>query len=163
MEAEEQDYQTSGIATSSRPPRPQSFAWSYFEKQATEDPRKFWEHCLVCRDQRWDQRYKWKVGGGTGTLLRHLETTHGITSKTEASQAAGGGQSQLHGYFAEIPGGGTPFHYTRERMIDGFAQWVIADELPFNTEESRSFEYFTRTSLQPAYRPIPRNTLKNRT
>ena len=73
------------------------------------------------------------------------------------------GQTQLHGYASYTPGAGMPFVYNRERMIDEFSKYVILDELSFSHGESPNFEYFNRVSMQPAYRRIPRNTLKRHT
>ncbi|KAK9742550.1 hypothetical protein RND81_03G181100 [Saponaria officinalis] len=64
---------------------------------------------------------------------------------------------------SETPGGGMPFFYNRERMIDNMATYVNLDELPFSYGDSLNFENFTRLSLQPAYSRVPRNTLKRRT
>ena len=56
-----------------------------------------------------------------------------------------------------------PFSYNKDRMIEEFAKYMIADELPFNHGESKNLEYFNRVALQPLYRAVPRNTLKRHT
>jgi len=53
---------------------------------------------------------------------------------------------------ANNPGGGTPFIYNRETMIDNMSRLITLDEHPFSYGESLNFEEFSRLSLQPAYR-----------
>ncbi|KMT10999.1 hypothetical protein BVRB_5g112210 [Beta vulgaris subsp. vulgaris] len=109
-------------------------------------------------------KFKWKQGGGTGTLGRHLKEKHGMTAdNVHVGSASDSVQGQLHGYFGKEPGGGKPFFYNRDAMIDGFSKYVILDELPFNHGESSKFEEWNRTFMQPQYRRIPRNTLKRHT
>ena len=81
----------------------------------------------------------------------------------EGEDSSSAGQTQLHGYAISMAGAGMPFVYNRDRMIDEFAKYVILDELPLNHGESPNYEYFNRVSMQPAYRRIPRNTLKRHT
>ena len=61
------------------------------------------------------------------------------------------------------PGGGMPFAYNRDRMIEDFATYVTLDELPFCHGESPNLEYIIKHPLNPAFRRIPRNTLKRHT
>ena len=104
-------------------------------------------------------------GTGTGTLNRHLENEHGITKENHESGAARGGlqQTQLGGFMSSSPGGGIPFSYNKERMIDQFATYVTLDELPLSHGESPNLEYMMQNSINPAFKRIPRNTLKRRT
>ena len=100
------------------------------------------------------------LGGGTGSFNKHLAKKYGITKETHAASGRGitCGSRQWN-----IPGKGMPFKYNRNEMIDEFSKYVICDELPFNHGESKACEYYTRKTLQPQYRVIPRNTLKRRT
>ena len=97
------------------------------------------------------------LGGGTGSFNKHLAKKHRITKETHATSGnrttSGSRQWKM-----DIPGGGMPFKYNRNEMIDEFSKYVICDELPFNHGESKAFEYYTRKTLQPQYRVIPRNT-----
>ena len=63
---------------------------------------------------------------------------------------------------ANNPGGGTPFIYNRETMIDNMSRLITLDEHPFSYVESLNLEEFSRLSLQPAYRRVPRNIIKRR-
>ena len=105
-------------------------------------------------------------GAGTGGLDRHLKKHHGITKENHESGAARGGtsqQTQMGGFMTSSPGGGMPFAYNRDRMIEQFATYVTLDELPFSHGESDNLEHMIKTSINPAFRRIPRNTLKRHT
>ncbi|KAL2897849.1 putative AC transposase [Bienertia sinuspersici] len=87
--------------------------------------------------------YKWQKNDGTETMARHLRIDHGLSLKGE-KRSGGGGQAQLHGYAFDMPGGGMPFVYNRETMINEFRKFVIAEESPFSFGESPNYEYFNR-------------------
>ena len=48
-------------------------------------------------------------------------------------------------------------------MVEDFATYVTLEELPFSHGESPNLEYMVKHSLNPAFRKIPRNTLKRHT
>ena len=115
--------------------------------------------------------YKFTQGNGTGTFSRHLRDVHFIVydkvqKKVKYIGGGGGGgglqqtQTQLGGFMSEVPGGGIPWHYNRNVMIENMATFVTLDEQPFNYGESLHLEKFNKLSLQPAYSRVPRNTLK---
>ena len=136
-----------------------SFVWHYMlkQEQPNSDHNLFKVNCKLC-----GASYNWKKGSGTGTLSRHLGK-HNITKESHAnSSGTGQVQTQLGGYMTQNPGGGTPFHYNRDDMIDHMARFVCLDEHAFSFGDSINYEEFNRLSLQPAYRRVPRNTLKDR-
>ena len=106
-------------------------------------------------------------GGDTGTLDRHLSKYHGITKQSHESGMTRGEspqqQIQIGDFMSSSHGGGMPFAYNRDKMIEDFATYVILDELPFSHGESPNLEYMIKHSLNPAFRRIPRNTLKRHT
>ncbi|KMS97050.1 hypothetical protein BVRB_7g179110 [Beta vulgaris subsp. vulgaris] len=150
-----------------------SWVWPYYERILVAGQpdgqnlnKSYHACCLVCKNMGKQPvpKFKWKQGGGTGTLGRHLKEKHGMTAdNVHVGGASDSVQGQLHGYFGKEPGGGKPFFYNRDAMIDGFSKYVILDELPFNHGESSNFEEWNRTFMQPQYRRIPRNTLKRHT
>ena len=157
----------SGSSASSRQ---SSHVWNYFSKEPTDDPGRFVVRCMLCIEQGKTARpLAFGKGAGTGTLNRHLESKHGITRASHESAAArgeqGGGlrQTQIGGFTTTSPGGGMPFAYNRDRMVQEFATYVTLDELPFSHGESENLERMIKTSLNPAFRRIPRNTLKRHT
>jgi hypothetical protein len=103
------------------------------------------------------------LGGGTGSFNKHLAKKHGITKETHAASDSGTTSGSRQQWATDFPGGGMPFKFNRNEMIDEFSKYVICDELPVNHGESKTCEYYTRKTLQPQYRVIPRNTLKRRT
>lgn len=94
-------------------------------------------------------------------MARHLKKGHNLGP--DGAERDDSRQAQIHGYATTTPGAGMPFVYNRDRMIDEFSKYVILDELPFTHGESPNFEHFNRVAMQPAFRRIPRNTLKRRT
>ena len=141
-----------------------SWVWPYYDEVETQVPDVYSAICKVCRDvtkSKNPKTYKWSKKDGTGTLARHLRSEHQLGP--EGEEHVRSTQAQIQGYMSSIPGGGMPFAYNRDRMIDEFAKYVITVELPFNHGESENYEYFNRVALQPAFRKVPRNTLKRHT
>ena len=131
-----------------------------------DNPNRFKVHCLICvQNGRPQPPFSYARGTGTGTLSRHLENIHSITMASHESGEARRGpqQSQLGGFMTSTGGGGMPFSYSRDRMIESFATFVTLDELPFSHGESDNLEYMMKTTINPAFRKIPRNTLKRHT
>ena len=86
------------------------------------------------------------LGGGRGSFNKDLAKKHGITKETHAasgSETTSGSRQ----WTMDIPGGGMPFKYNCNEMIDEFSKYVIWDELPFNHGESKTCEYNTKKKL----------------
>lgn len=95
-------------------------------------------------------------------MSRHLQSQHGITSQTHKSGFSQQSQTQLGGYVGFQPGGGTPFHYTHQNMVNHMADFVIDDEQPFMFAESPNYERLNRGAFQPGYKAVNRQTLQRR-
>ncbi|KAH9607283.1 hypothetical protein KSS87_012367 [Heliosperma pusillum] len=106
--------------------------------------------------------YKWKKGTGTGTLARHLESKHELDAKNYKSSGGKKNQPTMSGYASSAPGGGKPFFYNRQDMIDNMAKYVCMTEQPFTYGDSEELEEFVKLSLQPLYYKVSRQTLKRR-
>ena len=133
-----------------------SWVWQYYDKKPLSDPKKFELTCLVCIERGMaPAKFAYATNQGTGTYARHLKNAHQITKEEPLER----GQAQIAGY--TTPGAGI-FVYNRDRMIDGMAKLVCRDELPFSHGESANFEEFAQTQLNPQFRRVPRNTLKDR-
>ena len=114
-----------------------SHVWNYFSREPTDDPTRIKIHCLICIEKSIVQEpFTMRKGGGTGTLNRHLVEKHGISKESHESGEARGEsslhQTQIGSFMSSNPGGGMPFSYYRERMINDFATYVTLDELPFH-------------------------------
>ncbi|KNA18901.1 hypothetical protein SOVF_066540 [Spinacia oleracea] len=143
-----------------------SWVWPYYERVLVEQPnlnanpngpkppKRFMCTCVICKAKgvKPNKSFSWTSGHGTGTLGRHLNK-HGLYSNSEEDSEGGelSGQTQLHRYMNHLPGGGKPFFYSRDKMVDGMSKFVISQELPFYHGESDDFEEFTRNTLQPAF------------
>ena len=62
-----------------------------------------------------------------------------------------------------MPGAGMPFIYNRDRLIQQLGKFIINTEQPFSFGENQEYEDLNRLALQPAFRKVPRNTLKRHT
>ena len=91
------------------------------------------------------------LGGSTGSFNKHLAKKHGITKEIHVASGSVT-TSESRQWTVDIPGGGMPFKYNRNEMIDEYSKYVICDELPFNHCESKTCKYYTRKSLQPQYK-----------
>ena len=100
-------------------------------------------------------KFAYQINQGTGTYARHLKNAHQILKEEPLER----GQAQIAGY--TTPSAST-FIYNRDRMIDDMARLICRDELPFSHGKSVNFEEFAQTQLNPQFRRVPRNTLKDR-
>ncbi|KAH9602638.1 hypothetical protein KSS87_005123, partial [Heliosperma pusillum] len=78
------------------------------------------------------------------------------------SSEHGDTQTRRKKYVPNLPGGGNPFIYNEERMIDNLATYVTLNSLPLSYGENYVLKNFITLSLQPAYKRVCRNTLKHR-
>lgn len=149
-----------------------SWVWKHFDGVDVTppgwqpgQPKRFTYTCLVCKALGAnDKSYSWKTGDGTGTFSRHLQNKHDLFEN--GPRPSGGKlpvQTQLGGYMNHLPGGGTPFIYNKDRMIDEMSTLVIANEYPFSYGENANVEHFNKVALQPAFTRVPRNTLRRYT
>ena len=58
---------------------------------------------------------------------------------------------------------GMPFACNGDRMIEEFTTYVTLDELPFSHGESENLKQMIKTSLDHAFKRIPRSALKRHT
>ncbi|KAH9622697.1 hypothetical protein KSS87_018283 [Heliosperma pusillum] len=145
-----------------------SWVWLFYNKvpqdgEPSQCPKNFLCTCKVCAQEGKPViPYKWKKGTGTGTLARHLESKHGLDAKNYKSGGGKNNQPTMSGYATSAPGGGKPFFYNRQDMIDNMAKYVCMTEQPFTYGDSEELEEFVKLSLQPLYYKVSRQTLKRR-
>ena len=72
------------------------------------------------------------LGGGTRSFNKHLANKHGITKETDAASGSGTTSGSRQQWATDFPGGGMPFKFNLNEMIDEFSKYVICDDLPFN-------------------------------
>jgi len=118
----------------------------HFKKIQKEDGN-FDVACNYCR-----RIYKFKQGGGYGTFKRHLESKH--PEKMGQSR----GQTQITGYGSSTHK--SLFMYSDNKSKEEFTKMVAIDHLAFSFGENLGFNNYCKTALNPAYKTIPRNTLK---
>ncbi|KAH9620429.1 hypothetical protein KSS87_020434 [Heliosperma pusillum] len=145
-----------------------SWVWLFYNKvpqdgEPSQCPKNFLCTCKVCAQEGKPViPYKWKKGTGTGTLARHLESKHGLDAKNYKSGGGKKNQPTMSVYASSAPGGGKPFFYNRQDMIDNMAKYVCMTEQPFTYGDSEELEEFVKLSLQPLYYKVSRQTLKRR-
>ncbi|KAJ6804882.1 zinc finger BED domain-containing protein RICESLEEPER 2 [Iris pallida] len=97
--------------------------------------------------------YKWKTGGGTGTISRHYETCYGRdtipASQTQINFDGGSTGSNM----------GT-FSYSAARHKTEFTKYLISDELPFTAGESDNLYDYVTSSLNPCFSKVPRGAAR---
>ena len=127
----------------------------HFQKVPLEEPGNFKVFCNYC-----DKVYPFKVGGGYGTLNKHLRTKHpskvGITSNQTQFQRFG-----APGSSTQADGGVTSplFHYNDKVARKELAKVVCAKHLPYRFANDEIFENWISNAYNPSAKRISRSTL----
>lgn len=119
-----------------------AICWKFFEKN--EEISK--ACCKICRKQ-----YNHKKRDGTSTLTRHLEGKH----KTEYENSLRQQQIQTCG---NILSGN--FSYNHNKTRSEMARFVVTTNVPLGMGECQPFMRLVNGSFTPAYKRIPRSTLR---
>ena len=97
-------------------------------------------------------------GGGNNTLKRHIINKHKGVWEAGTAEAGGPVQSKISASTGTSVG---TFLYNQKKMREGLARFVCASDMPFTLVEEECFTRFIQQFLQPAYKPISRNTLRS--
>jgi len=121
--------------------KPQSWIWEY----ATRDRENEIVKCNFC-----DEIYKFKIGGGTGTIARHLQRKHAPQIGLDK------GQAQIHTIDSQVVGN---FKYNKDQNKKSLAKYIIRSEMPFTTSECEYLEEYIKEALNPQYTKTSRREI----
>ena len=133
-------------STARKPPIKSDIFEKHFNKVSTGE-KTFQATCNYC-----GKGFKWKVGGGYGTLRNHLVTKH--PTETGISRS----QTQITGYETS-PNPTSLFRYSDEKNREELAKLVSVEHLAFNFGEKLNFVTYCQNALNPAAKRVPRTTL----
>lgn len=99
--------------------------------------------------------YKFKQGGGYGTLTRHIEKSHPVEIGISRSQ------TQIPAFSLSQTGNDAQlFKFSESHFREETARYCAVEQLSFSFGDKLSFEKWLSSSANPSIRRIPRNTLK---
>lgn len=123
----------------------------WFTKGPIQDDGSCQAKCSFCATS-----YKHRKGGGYGNYYKHISKKH--PEKLGLAQ----GQTQMTGYASTSVHPPGLFSYDFGSSSNKFSEMVAAEALAFNFSQRVVFNDWLSTELQPAHRPISRQTCQRK-